>query len=717
MITSRVLLYRSRHISEKAMNPSVNQMAHRPSAAAQTAEGPQGTRPSPPGHAGLKCALSWASDNRLPREQAALAAGHTTTPTLACAQQLPALVLHKILSYLPVSAQGRCAQVCRHWESALPSPRLRLAHWLQQEAPASCRAHPGLGQGFRSRTLPFLQATRSPLLPIMTELHQEQQQRLSEPRPATQQEPPHPADCDLLSGLVHYSLNRQLTRTDTLRVQETSIDWPHAKLFDHFIISPCSRWIAFACQPNAQDPDCLRIYGWEQGHWQKQVLIPDLTDPVMLYGFTTAVVPDTLFYAQGRDILTWRRDPDSTSWHRTLVCPIPPSLKLWSYYSMADGDQVFAFVDRQEEGEVYLLGICPARNDSGWRKTLTVTYHAAAHAWAATRRSCQLAISVIRFDEDSDAFINEVHVWRKGLDSSHPEQWNPQVSELPGYTAEICGLTYSPDGHYLLGILTNGQAVLWALDARCRLQERLTLHGCILEPGPCLSMQCSFSSDEKQLALPCSPGHIQLCYSDDSGHWHYGPLLETPPGPGNPAQDKLVNMRLSSNGRTLVQRRKRRLDIWHQDPVEGWQHFAGYKHKRHHHFFPQYCLLEPGNLVCTTAQDPELSLKIHGPDSQGRLVTKACIAVDTPLNGPAAASPDGLSLMLASVVHPPTLLQLIPPADNEAVRKAPQESMQEPEAPEEPAQEQQEPAQEPQEPIQALQEPEQAPSRSFCGLF
>ncbi|MCY4473212.1 MAG: hypothetical protein OXC07_10430, partial [Kistimonas sp.] len=64
------------------------------------------------------------------------------------------------------------------------------------------------------------------------------------------------------------------------------------------------------------------------------------------------------------------------------------------------------------------------------------------------------------------------------------------------------------------------------------------------------------------------------------------------------------------------------------------------------------------------------SLWIHGVDSQGQLVRKACLRVDTAINGPLAASPDGLSLLLASVEDPPIFLQLgfFPPQENRAGR-------------------------------------------------
>ncbi|MCY4472351.1 MAG: F-box-like domain-containing protein, partial [Kistimonas sp.] len=63
-------------------------------------------------------------------------------PPPACPQYLPALVLSKIVDYLPFADQSRCARVCRHWHDCLPAPRQRLSRWLQQHAPVSWLANP-----------------------------------------------------------------------------------------------------------------------------------------------------------------------------------------------------------------------------------------------------------------------------------------------------------------------------------------------------------------------------------------------------------------------------------------------------------------------------------------------------------------------------------------------------------------------------------------------
>ncbi len=660
-------------------------MPDRPSPAAQTLAGPRGAEARPfllrPGRSLVPT-----------HEQTALTGGHKSTPTLVCAQHLPALVLHKIFSYLPVNAQGRCALVCRHWNSALPSLRLRLAQWLKEEAPASCTAQPGFGQGFNNRTLPFLRVTNSPLLPIMAELYEEHRQRqLSEPCQVTQQ-PCQPDTCDLLSGLVHYSLNRQLTLADELKVQETPIDWPNGKTFSFCKQSPCSRWMAFSCPPDAQDSSCLRLYGWEQGHWHKQVLAPDVTEPVRLLEFSPRVEAGALFCIQGLNILAWCRDPDRKSWHRTRIWTTGALCTPLAFYPMADGDLALFSRIRQQKAEIHaaklrLELILPARDDRTWDKILTADYECSGHAWAMGH-GCQLAVSSSYSAADSCGIINMVYVWRKGLGSSRPEQWNYRISQLHGYSGAIQRLHYSPNDHYLLAILSNSQACLWALDAQCRLQERLTLHASRLQPEYGGSPQSSFRSDEKQLAVACSLDQVQLCYSDDNGHWRHGPLLVTRPEPDDPADDSLITIALSPNGLTLVRQRKYRLDIWHQDPVEDWQHVISYKYKRHHAFFPQHCLLAPGGLVCTTVEDPAFVLMIHGPDNQGRFVSKACIAVEAAIDGPGAASADGLSLLLGDQSRPPTILRLAPPADDDAIHKAPQEPE---ESAQEPAQKQQEP--------------------------
>ena len=141
-----------------------------------------------------------------------------------------------------------------------------------------------------------------------------------------------------------------------------------------------------------------------------------------------------------------------------------------------------------------------------------------------------------------------------------------------------------------------------------------------------------------------------------------GSLSHAAPGKKPPVNDRTRALLLSPSGRTLIRQTDWRLDIWHQDPAAGWQHLIGHNRQEGHRFFPQFCLLQPGELVCTAVEDPELSLCVYGPDSKGSLVQKASMPVRTSIKGPDAASPDGLSLLLGSTQDAPIPLQLVPPA-------------------------------------------------------
>jgi len=582
------------------------------------------------------------------------------------AWNLPALVLNKIVGYLPPGDQYRCAQVCRHWYDCLPAPRVRLMQWLQKNAPVSCLADPGLGRGFNARTGPFFQAANNPALPALTHLQQEQE--LTETWQDSQQPPHAPATPDLLASLVHYGLNQQLTRTHRLELRPSPLDWPDAVGISSYYFSPCSRRLAFICKRRAESSQHLRLYSWEKGVWQRCRMVTDVVEPVTSFIFTQAP-PDTLISAHGVKILAWQKTQDSTTWHSTLVCHVSQPYTVSTLYSMSNGDQIIIAENTQREETMLRVLFCrPLQDGKGWT-TRVYSYKVPLNfrvtmAWDAHPQSCQLALIKSTRTHDCETLTNKVHIWRKGREGSSPWQWGYNKCALPQHDSRPYQVVYSPDGHYLLGGLTNGQACLWALDAQCQLHEQL-ITDYLYQPEHRLSFLISFRRDSKQLALLRSWLQVQLFFCDPNGHWQPGPLLEAPPVPHAPGDNTQITIQLSASGRTLVRQTAWSLDIWHQAPAASWQHFVQHRKEEGHRFPPYYSLLQPGELVCTTIHNPELTLRIYGPDNRGQLVTKACMPVTTVI---CDASPDGLSLLLGDIRCPPSLLQLVPAQEHHRCR-------------------------------------------------
>ena len=654
---------------------------HRKTEQPGTEVGQQAWRPSLATAAGAIAVQPVPKDTR----QAVLSERPGSTGAVSSYQSLPLLVLEKIFSYLPFSSLCQCARVCRHWYDCLPPPRERLSRWLHKNAPLSCQADPELGRGFTSRALPFLQSVGSPVLPALMHLHKEAHLQQDTPQHQTPQlsdahqdahQALQPAAADLFPCLVHQALNQQLAQDNGFTLRPHAIDWPDSTLVGGLAFSPCSRWLALSCRLHPSAPACLRLYSWGPDNWQQCSLNPPVLEAVQDFIFTS-MPPDTLFSAHGSDVLAWRREPGTNDWHRTHVCRTPWLSQVLDLLPMGNGDLVTLAQQKQGTGaQIRVIFSAFLGNARGWRAVnfpdftfifLEETGHARLpFVWAGERRSSQLALGMIPQRPAPDCCINKVLIWRKGLNAASPHNWGYQASILAWHQADMAHLAWSPGGHYLLGTLYNGRMCLWTQDAQCRLQEQLTLTGHPVQLGYQLNALPLFNSQGTQLALPLSLHQVQLCYCDDSGCWQQGQRLETMPDPDVPPNDRLECILLSSSGRTLVRTTQWRVDIWHRHPGHGWQHLVQRKIRNNAEFMPQACLLKPFDIVCSTVEDPHMSLWIHGLDSQGQFVKKACLAVDTALNGPFAASPDGISLLLGSIQDPPTFLQLgfFPPQEN-----------------------------------------------------
>ncbi|MCY4472924.1 MAG: F-box protein [Kistimonas sp.] len=645
---------------------SGSEPGHRPLPAPQTATAQLSEKDQPTALSGRSVAAACLPDRPTPLTRTGIALSESPnamhTPSLA--QNLPDLVLRKIFSYLPPVAQCRCARVCRHWESCLPSLRERLALWLQQEQPVSNQAAPGWGQAFSSRTRPFLQASNSPLLPTLMQLLPEpQQHRHATAGQDTEHQNPDLAVSDLFSCLVHYSLHHQLIQARRLRLRPAAITGPDKARAQTFLFSSCSRWLATECQFQVSAPTFLRLYGWDGNHWQTCPLTPEPTEPVATYCFPL-MPTDRLLSAHGQQVLSWDREPDANMWHGTLVHLVSPSHEVLSLCPMANGDTAILTTCEQDNREL------PGRlsfhrcSDGTWQEV--AAYRLDFVCRAHQPQSSQLALTRTWWNQGPGYYTNEVLVWHLELNTHSRRQWNYQLSVLAWHCAPIDNLVYSPGGKYLLGILLSGRACLWALDAQYRLQEKLTLADCLRPPEGTYKYPASFSADEKWLALPLDARQIQLCLRDDNDNWLRGQVLQAPFVPA--ARPAMVphTIRLSANGRIMVRATPDQLDIWYRPPAGHWQHSLQRQNKTNARFPPCAALVNAGELVCTTAEDPTLSLWIHGPDSQGRFVRKACRAVNIALSFSGAASPDGLSLIVSSTTDPLFLLQVVPPEDSQA---------------------------------------------------
>ncbi|MCY4473685.1 MAG: F-box-like domain-containing protein [Kistimonas sp.] len=642
--------------------------------ATRNASRERGEAQQPAGHPGLAAfgrpvSTACASDAPVPQtgEGSALPEHQDTAGTPGLAQNLPALVLEKIFSYLPSHALSQCARVCHHWHACLPALQARIAFWLQ-ENPLSCQADSHLARGFSSRTQSFLQDGNSPfLLPLMQ--LQQQENRSAAVRQDRAQEHQPPGVCDLQSSLVHAALDRQLSLTPELRLRPAPLDWPaggvsHAGVLSS-VFSPCSRWLAISCQFQTESSTHLRLYGWENGVWQRCPLASEPDLPVETLRFTS-MPPDTLLGTRGVNVMALSKASDNHTWHGALVCSIPQSDLILQLFSMANGDQII-ITKNSQGGLVPLLALFCRRTGDGrsWNTLMTVRLErqirdaATTFHWAEDRQSCQLALTTTRQLKDPDHIINEINIWHTGLNSSRPEPWNCQHAVLPLHNISLTGIVYSPGGHYLLAVLSDSQARLWKLDAQHRLQEQLVVPSCHNNLERSLKQQVAFRSDEKQLAVSSSLWQAQIFYCDANDRWQHGPRLEMPPASYIPANDNLRHMRLSSSGRLLARKTDLCLNIWYQNPTEGWQHVVQRQWKPGQRYPPQFCLLQPGDLVCTSVENPGRSLQVYGPDSQGKLVTKSCMPIKASLYGPDAASPDGLSLLLGAGQTLPIPLQLV----------------------------------------------------------
>ncbi len=582
------------------------------------------------------------------------------------AQTLPTELLYQIFGYLALSTHNQCALVCHHWRRSLPDDRQRLLHWLQQHRPVLNLQHPYLAPGYSSRSAPWLTSLGHPLLPELERQHQQlvllHERALCEARPDVQQQAQDARR--LLSGQVLYSLHQQMTAADQLSLSPIPIRWAESDRLRLFEFSPCSRWLAMLCA-GTRDTGCvLRLYGWMQGSWQGQDLFPPVATPARLLRFPCTPA-DSLLSAHGNRVQVWKRCPGTRHWCASPLCQAHKSYAIRALISMGNGDVITLCCKQHPEAPGSQLLFSRYLGEArGWAPSLAVVDPLWPLNYAFHAPSCLLALATCSPSGDDKGYRNEIHIWHQSLRLPHTAGWRCQTS-APGFTDSCLKLTqFSPDGRHLLGLLHNGQMRLWTRDARHRLHETHLIQSCTQLPVAELRELAHFRSDGKQLAVACSPHQIQFWNENPDGRWTPGDLISTPDGEAS--EDALRYILLSGDGQTLVRVGRRHMLVCRRSA--GRREWLVQRQTSHNgRFPPQACLLGATDAIASTAQDPDLSLCIHGLNSQGQLVEKVRMATSVPLGKYTPCSPDGLSLLLGTASRPPCLLQLtgsaaVPPA-------------------------------------------------------
>ena len=585
-------------------------------------------------------------------------------PLPSAAQTLPPEILQQIFLDLPLSSHGACALVCRHWYACLPDYRIRQARWqeyrsLQQRQLARQLA---MGSGYRQRIRPWLVQQGCRLLPLLERQYRELEWRhslRSESGQVTGQER-HRAVC-FFSALAQYSLHQTQIQAAQLGLVEARVDWHPGERVRYCRFSPCSRWLAAStCDDDPSSPLLLRLYGWQDGRWQPQILIPPVRESVRTFAFSKAQ-PDTLISAHGADLLVWRRQGDTGHWHSA------PLFRRRGYEAVIiesePGGDLAVILQRQN---LYSSCFFGRRGDHAqllfFHLSADTVTGPVTHSYARWPKSVdweplsrQLALIISVQDPGSGDYSNAIHVWHKEGQSTAPEAWRCRQWELnlrhPALA--VARIRYGPDARCLLTWLCNGDVCLWAMDSPVLVQNQL--------PPSCRRLQTYFSyllplrADGRQLAWADSAQRICFWNKDGNGQWLPGQTLDID---DDTDDDSLRQVLLSADGRLLVRVTSRCVDIWQPDSRGSWQRrLQRRSDSATRRACPRAWLLPAGGPLCVTTVGEEGHLRVDGPDQHGQLVRKAEFVVGTPVFS-LSLSPDGLSLLLHLDTRHPRILEL-----------------------------------------------------------
>ncbi|MCY4473534.1 MAG: F-box-like domain-containing protein, partial [Kistimonas sp.] len=581
--------------------------------------------------------------------------------SLAHAQRLPIEILDKILGYVPLSQHSNCALVCRRWYDSLPDTGLRLAHWynsLSADQKVPCRL---LAAGYSSRARPFLQAARSPLLPVLDcqhqeLLHQQAQLRQLGSRPSdTSQQLQQQVDRSfrLLSALVHYSQHRHLIQSQQLGLAPAPFIHADTASFRRITFSPCGRWLAVICQ-TGNEGATLMLHAWNAGAWHRKSLIPVPKYPVLDVKFSRTD-PDILISIHSQRTLIWRREADTGNWRCQQGWKRPTLNHHWHTHAMEGGDFfiVSTRIPEPGEGVQAKLGVIRYIDaEHSWDNRTSCTFTATAVSTPRCTPVDQVALCTSL--SHADAIGNTVYIFYKHPDSSGQALWLYQESVLQETKVQACQIEYSPaDYSYLLVLMENWQLLLLKQNAQHCLQELFTVNTCIAPTTPrnsAIDLKPTLSGT-RQLAVPYSPHTIQFWQKNAASIWEPGERIEASSEP----DEYLCNVLFCNADHTLVRQTNRCTDIWHRG--EHWQHLVRHGQEASDGLIVA-TLSSANGALCVTTGDATGSLWLYAPDSRGVPTRRLSTNLGEQIKG-LTFSNDGLSVA-ADLTTESIALQLVP---------------------------------------------------------
>ncbi|MCY4471675.1 MAG: hypothetical protein OXC07_02485 [Kistimonas sp.] len=602
----------------------------------------------------------------------------TPTRPIGCIQTLADDMLSQLLACLSFATHSQCAQVCQQWHSCLPATRERLAHALAQKATGPAEPHQSMAAAGSSHTRSRQSAGQDTL--SQRDLQHLELLRLQKLLQQKRREPADNAHNAYQQLRVVHRLLSELERYTANHVRQQAMDTrpliqlppvltpiPTYNLISQ-AHSSCGRWLATREQASEAGKALLHIYGWNCAGGQEEVLAPTPEDAVSHCTFSDTE-PDTLFSAHQHRILVWRRAAQTGAWDSTQLHVLPEHYLVWYVDAMNNGDLV-AVCDKPESRDRYttqLLFFCFLGRERGWQQPECQVYKntcGLTHRFrplAVSRQAGLLALGLYHSARTADhSHRNGLHIWHRKPGVGQGSQWQCELSVFNDKQPRLDQMHYSPDGRLLLTLFADGNIWLLAQDAQHRPHRQLML-GCDITPHDRhLASLADFRKDGQQLAQIIAPETIQICDKDERGIWIYGQVLRNSYELDDPSDECLSCVRLSSSGRTLVCGSRHRVTIWQHEHPAGWQRVVERRNRRASLFPPQIAFLGRGanEEVASTAEDPVLSLWIHGPDSQGRLVRKDSLRINTPLKDCNASAADGRSLLFAARRGPGFLMQL-----------------------------------------------------------
>ena len=421
---------------------------------------------------------------------------------------LPQPLLQRIFSDLPLSSHNQCALVCRHWHASVPATRKEVARWVAEPGHHNLQVSQQVAASYSHRIRPWLRAERSPFLPIV-ERQQQELLRLQDCLLQAQSPQAHEqlrqqektARC-LFCSLVHYSLDLQLTQADHLTLQALPFP-PDTRDLARSCTSVCGRWYARILLPTATaSGHVLRLYAWKQGNWHPQTLSPPDGLPPGTGGslkdclFSTGQ-PDTLLcHYSGGQIGSWHPSPDSGVWNYAPILKVDESADTQILATSADGDLIMR-LQKANDPRQGLLVLQGRGGEQGWGpvvskwygQILALTHHNSdCHQWALATAATE-----------GNTRVTAISILERGL-NARPGIWGEQQTLLANGQRPLA-LHYSPDGCHLLGLLAGQRALLWHLDNKRRLVQKLEVTCAFSEIRADLHAQRLFYQNGKRLAL------------------------------------------------------------------------------------------------------------------------------------------------------------------------------------------------------------------------